>query len=300
MKILRKKNTIISKLHQRYLNASLPNYEIINMNNVKLEKHSWLSREILQNVNFHLEKKDQILFFLNRRGFSPNVLCKKCFNSFSCPNCSINLVYHKNKNHLLCHYCGFKSLLERNCIKEGNCELIFSGPGVERISEEVKKNFPSKKVEIFSSDTMNKKGSKDKLEKITNNEIEILVGTQLISKGFHFPKLNCIVVVDIDLSSLGHDLRGAEKNLQLYHQLSGRAGRTGQSSTVYFQTYNSNTQMISDITNKNPEGFLEKEIEIRKQNNLPPFQRFISLILTGENENKLEKEALKFRNFLKK
>ena len=145
---------------------------------------------------------------------------------------------------------------------------------------------------------MNKKESKDKLEKITNNEIEILVGTQLISKGFHFPKLNCIVVVDIDLSSLGHDLRGAEKNLQLYHQLSGRAGRTGQSSTVYFQTYNSNTQMISDITDKNPEGFLEKEIEIRKQNNLPPFQRFISLILTGENENKLEKEAIKFKNFL--
>ena len=295
---IKKKKYNISKLQQRYLNASLPNYEIINMNKVKLEKHSWLSREILKKVNFHLEKKDQILFFLNRRGFSPNVLCKKCFNSFSCPNCSINLVYHKNKNHLLCHYCGFKSLLERNCIKEGNCELIFSGPGVERISEEVKKNFPSKRVEIFSSDTMNKKESKDKLEKITNNEIEILVGTQLISKGFHFPKLNCIVVVDIDLSSLGHDLRGAEKNLQLYHQLSGRAGRTGQSSTVYFQTYNSNTQMISDITDKNPEGFLEKEIEIRKQNNLPPFQRFISLILTGENENKLEKEAIKFKNFL--
>ena len=90
----------------------------------------------------------------------------------------------------------------------------------------------------------------------------------------------------------GHDLRVAEKNLQLYHQLSGRAGRTGQPSTVYFQTYNTNTKMISDITNKNPENFLEKEIRIRKKNNLPPFQRFISLILTGDNENKLEKEAL--------
>ena len=120
-----------------------------------------------------------------------------------------------------------------------NCDFIFSGPGVERISEEVKKNFPNKKIEIFSSDTMNKKNSKEKLEKIINNEIEILIGTQLISKGFHFPNLNCIVVVDIDLSSYGHDLRGAEKNLQLYHQLSGRAGRTGQPSTVYFQTYNS-------------------------------------------------------------
>jgi primosomal protein N' (replication factor Y) len=142
---------------------------------------------------------------------------------------------------------------------------------------------------------MNKKSSKDKLEKIINNEIQILVGTQLISKGFHFPNLNCIVVVDIDLSSQGHDLRSAEKNLQLYHQLSGRAGRTGQPSTVYFQTYNYNTKIISDITDKNPEIFLDKEIEIRKKNNLPPFQRFISLILTGENENKLEKEALKFK-----
>ena len=292
---IKKKKYNISKLNQRYKNASLPNYEIINLNNVKLENQSWISKEIIKKVSLHLEKKDQVLFFLNRRGFSPNVLCKKCLNSFSCPNCSINLVYHKNKKNLLCHYCGFKSSLKRKCTKEGACDLIFSGPGVERISEEVKKNFPSKKIEIFSSDTMNKKSSKDKLDKIINNEIQILVGTQLISKGFHFPNLNCIVVVDIDLSSQGHDLRSAEKNLQLYHQLSGRAGRTGQSSTVYFQTYNYNTKMISDITDKNPEIFLNKEIEIRKKNNLPPFQRFISLILIGENENKLEKEALKFK-----
>ena len=297
---IKKKKYKISKLQQRYQNASLPNYEILNLNNIKLEKQSWLSKEIIERVNFHLAKKDQVLFFLNRRGFSPNALCKKCFNSFSCPNCSINLVYHKNKNNLLCHYCGFKSNLKRNCSKNGTCDLIFSGPGVERISEEVKKYFPSKKIEIFSSDTMNKKNSKDKLEKIINNEIQILVGTQLISKGFHFPNLNCIVVVDIDLSSPGHDLRSSEKNLQLYHQLSGRAGRTGKPSTVYFQTYNSNSKLISDITNKNPEIFLDTEIEIRRKNDLPPFQRFISLILTGENESKLEKEAIKLKTSLKK
>ena len=288
----------ISKLEKRYLNASLPNYEIINLNNVKLNKQSWISNEIVQKVFFHLEKKDQVLFFLNRRGFSPNILCKKCIKSYSCPNCSINLVYHKKRNNLLCHYCGFKTSLSRDCKKSGKCEFIFSGPGVERISEEVKKIFPSKKIEIFSSDTMNKKSSKEKLEKIINNEIDILVGTQLISKGFHFPKLNCIVVVDIDLSLMGHDLRSAEKNLQLYHQLSGRAGRTGSPSTIYFQTYNFNTKLIHDITNKNPEIFLDKEIEIRKKNNLPPFQRFISLILTGNKENELEKEALKFKLFI--
>ena len=297
---IKKKKYKISKLQQRYQNASLPNYEILNLNNIKLEKQSWLSKEIIERVNFHLKKKDQVLFFLNRRGFSPNALCKKCFNSFSCPNCSVNLVYHKNNNNLLCHYCGFKSNLKRNCSKNGTCDLIFSGPGVERISEEVKKYFPSKKIEIFSSDTMNKKNSKDKLEKIINNEIQILVGTQLISKGFHFPNLNCIVVVDIDLSSQGHDLRSSEKNLQLYHQLSGRAGRTGKPSTVYFQTYNSNSKLISDITNKNPEIFLDTEIEIRRKNDLPPFQRFISLILTGENESKLEKEAIKLKTSLKK
>ena len=296
---IKKKKYNISKLTQRYKNASLPNYEIINLNDIKLENQSWISDEIINKVKLHLEKNDQILFFLNRRGFSPNVLCKKCYDSFSCPNCSINLVYHKNKKNLLCHYCGFKCSLKRNCSKKGICEFIFSGPGVERISDEVKRNFPSKKIEIFSSDTMNKKSSKDKLEKIINNEIQILIGTQLISKGFHFPNLNCIVVVDIDLSSQGHDLRSAEKNLQLYHQLSGRAGRTGQSSTVYFQTYNYNTKMISDITDKNPEIFLDKEIEIRKKNNLPPFQRFISLILTGENQIKLEKEAMKLKLSIK-
>ena len=287
-----------SKLDKRYQDASFPNYEIINLNNTKLEAQSWLSKEIIQKVNLHLERKDQILFFLNRRGFSPYVLCKKCLKSYSCPNCSINLVYHKHKQNLLCHYCGYKAKLDRACNKESTCDFVFSGPGVERILEEVKKKFPTKKSIIFSSDTMNKKSSSEILEKILNNEIQILIGTQLISKGFHFPNLNCIVVIDIDLSSQGHDLRGAEKNLQLYHQLSGRAGRTGKPATVYFQTYNLNTKMISDITNKNPDIFLNKELEVRKLNNLPPFQRFVALIITGNKENFLEQEAIKFKNFI--
>ncbi len=288
----------LSKLKKRYQNAALPNYEIINLNHAKLEKQTWLSNEIIKKANYHLEKKNQVLFFLNRRGFAPHALCNKCFKTYTCSNCSINLVFHKKKNILLCHYCGFKSSLIRDCSKGEKCNFIFSGPGVERISEEVKKHFPNKKIEIFSSDTMNKKDSLDKLNKIINNKIEILVGTQLISKGFHFPNLNCIIVVDIDLSTQGYDLRAAEKSLQLYHQLSGRAGRVGKPATVYFQTYSKNTKMITEITNSNPDIFLDKELEIRKKNKLPPFERFISLILTGENEQKLNNEALNFKTFL--
>ena len=221
---------------------------------------------------------------MNRRGFSPHVLCKKCFTSYSCPNCSINLVYHKDKKNLLCHYCGYKSLLDRDCSKKEKCDFIFSGPGVERISEEVKKIFSTKKITIFSSDTMNKKSSVHVLEKIINNEIQILVGTQLISKGFHFPNLNCIVVIDIDLLSQGHDLRAAEKNLQLYHQLSGRAGRTGKPATVYFQTYNSDTKMITDITNNDPNIFLDCVfflISKIKNNKIENVKKFINVKLYG-------------------
>ncbi|MDA9710447.1 primosomal protein N', partial [Candidatus Pelagibacter sp.] len=288
----------ISKLKQRFKDAALPNYEIIDLNKTKLAKQTWLSKEVIEKASYHLIKNDQVLFFLNRRGFSPHVLCKKCFSTYTCPNCSINLVYHKKNDILLCHYCGFKSLVNRDCSKEGKCDFNFSGPGVERISEEIKKTFPDKKIEIFSSDTMNKKNSLDKLNKIINNEIQILVGTQLISKGFHFPNLNCIIVVDIDITTQGHDLRAAEKSLQLYHQLSGRAGRTGKPATVYFQTYSKNTKMISEITNSNPDLFLDRELEIRKKNKLPPYERFISLILTGENEQKLEKDASNFKTFI--
>ena len=209
-------------------------------------------------------------------------------NSFSCPNCSINLVYHKKKNNLICHYCGYKTNLNRKCNDKQNCEYAFSGPGVERIYEEVKNIFNNKEIIIFSSDTMNKKSSSDILEKIINNKIQIMVGTQLISKGFHFPNLNCIVVLDIDLTLNGYDLRASEKNLQLYHQLSGRAGRAGKPATVYFQTYNIESKIISQITNINPDIFLEKELEIRKKNNLPPYERFISIILSGKNEKKTE------------
>ena len=299
---LKKKKYYFSRLLNRYKDASLPSHEIIDLKKYKLKNNSWISSKTIQIAKHHLEKGDQILFFLNRRGFSPYVLCKNCYKVYSCPNCSINLVYHKNKKKLLCHYCGFKSDLKRECKRNisGVCQFIFSGPGVEKIYEEVNLLFSNYKSHIFSSDTMNKKSSLDVLNKIHNNEIKILIGTQLISKGFHFPNLNCIIVLDIDLSSQGHDLRGNEKNLQLYHQLSGRAGRTGSPSTVYFQTYNLNQEMISKLTSEDPFNFLEEELNLRKKNNLPPYERFISLILTSTNNTKLDQDSNELKKFLEK
>ena len=293
---IKKGKYFLSRLYKRYLDAKLPNHEVIDLNKNNLENNSWISEVIIKKVKYHLSKNDQVLFFVNRRGFAPYALCKKCLKVHTCPNCTINLVYHKKKNNLICHYCGYKTNLNRKCNDNQNCEYTFSGPGVERIHEEVKKIFKDKQIIIFSSDTMNKKSSSEILEKIINNKIQIMVGTQLISKGFHFPNLNCIVVLDIDLTLNGYDLRGAEKNLQLYHQLSGRAGRAGKPATVYFQTYNIKSNMISQITNINPDIFLEKELEIRKKNNLPPYERFISIILSGKNEKKIET----FSNNLKK
>jgi len=296
-----KKKYSTSKLNKRYQDASMPNLEIINLNNKKISNKKWIANETMEKVNHHLQKGDQVLFFLNRRGFAPFVICKKCHNRFLCPNCSVNLNYHKSKNFLLCHYCGYKNNLNKICKDNKPCEFIMCGPGVERIAEELEQKYPDKKIRIFSSDTLNKKKtSEDLIEKIENKKIDILVGTQLISKGFHFSKLNCIVVVDADFSSHGYDLRSAEKNIQLYHQLSGRAGREGESSTIYFQTYTPDDEILLNISKKNPHQFLLNEIELRKKNKLPPFYRFISIIITGKNEKQTINEALKIKNQITK
>ena len=294
-------STFISK---RYKKASLPSFKIINLNNSLMKKGNWIADKTINEVKKFLNKGDQVLFFLNRRGYAPFISCKNCKLKFQCPNCSINLNFHKNINKLLCHYCGYKTLLKRNCQNNEECEFFMLGPGVERIFYEVKKIFPKRKIEIFSSDTLSKNSSaKNFISRVENKKIDILIGTQLISKGFHFSKLNCIVVVDLDLSSHGYDLRSSEKNIQLYHQLSGRAGRTGRKATVYFQTYTPEDEILLNISKNNPHEFLKKEICLRKNKKLPPFFRLISLIISGKNEklaNKfsqtLKLELLKIKN----
>ena len=295
------KKYYVTKLNKRYKEASLPNIEIINLHSEILKKNSWIANKTINKVNKYLNKGEQVLFFLNRRGYAPYVLCKKCGYKFQCPNCAINLNFHKNLNRLLCHYCGYKSILARNCKDKKKCEILFCGPGVERIFSELKTIYPNKKIEIFSSDTLKKNQSINTLIKnVEKKKIDILVGTQLLSKGFHFPKLNCIVVVDSDFSSHGYDLRAAEKNIQLYHQLSGRAGREGNVSTIFFQTYTPDDETLLNISKNDPYLFLEKELLLRKEKRLPPFYRLISLIISGKSENVTMKFALNLKARLPK
>ena len=289
----------VTKLEKRYREASLPNIEIINLRSEVLNKGSWIANKTISKVNQYLNKGDQVLFFLNRRGYAPFVICKKCGYKFQCPNCAVNLIFHKKLNKLLCHYCGHKSLLSKLCKDKKKCDLLFCGPGVERIFVELKKIYPNKKIEIFSSDTLKKnKSTNTLLKKVEKKKIDILVGTQLLSKGFHFPKLNCIVVVDGDFSSHGYDLRSAEKNIQLYHQLAGRAGREGNTSTIYFQTYTPDDEVLLNISKNDPHAFLQKELLLRKEKKLPPFYRLISLIISGKNEPLIMKFAISIKSKL--
>ena len=291
----------LTKLEKRYKEATLPNIEIINLHSENLNKGSWIAEKTISKVNKYLDKGDQVLFFLNRRGYAPFVMCKKCGYKFQCINCAVNLNYHKKLNKLLCHYCGYKSSLQRLCKDKKKCDLLFCGPGIERVFEELKKIYPNKKIEVFSSDTIGKnKKTLELLENAEKKKIDIMIGTQLLSKGFHFPKLNCIVVVDGDFSSHGYDLRSAEKNIQLYHQLAGRAGREAISSSIYFQTYTPEDEILLNISKNNTRAFLKKELLLRKDKKLPPFSRLISLIISGRNENLIMKFAINIKSKLPK
>jgi len=274
-----------TRLINRYNEAPLPEAKVINLQKVELKKDHFLAKETIDIANVYLKKKEQVLFFLNRRGYAPFLICKKCGYKHLCSNCSIYLTYHKSINKLICHHCGNKVKKDNLCkIDKEQCDFRMYGPGVEKIYEELKIIFPRNNIKIFSSDFLSKKGETESiLKKIEKNEIDILVGTQLISKGFNFPKLNCIVVVDADFSGMGYDLRTTEKNIQLYNQLSGRAGRFSKKSTIVYQTITPLNETLKDVLENNPEKFLSNELIVRKNKNLPPFSRLIALIISANS-----------------
>ena len=290
----------LTKLKKRYKNFSLPQAEVIDLKLDRKKKNIWIDPKTIMLVKKYLEKKDQVLFFLNRRGYAPFMICKACGSKLDCPNCSIFLTFHKHLNKAMCHHCGYKSSVNSKCIKtDQSCDYQMYGPGVEKIYAELKQIFPEKKIKILSSDFLSKKKeTKNVLADIENNKIDILVGTQLISKGFNFPNLNCIVVVDADFSGMGFDLRSTEKNIQLYNQLSGRAGRFSKDSLVIYQTFNPSDETLKNILENDPAKFLEDEIILRREKNLPPFTRLIALIISSKSETEGVFEAQKIKKNL--
>ena len=289
------------ELKNRFENFPLPKTKIINLNLENLNKKS-ISDETIKIVNLYLEKKNQILFFLNRRGYAPFLICKKCGFRHICPNCSIYLTYHKILGKIICHHCGYKKETEKKCKdKSSSCEFSMYGPGVEKVFEELKVIFPKKVVKIFSSDYLNKKTQSENLIKeISEDKIDILVGTQMISKGFNFPKLNCIVVVDADFTGKGYDLRSTEKNIQLYNQLSGRAGRFSKDSMIVYQTINPENEVLKNITENITENFYINELKLRKHNNLPPYSRLISIIISSEKKENSYQGAQEIKRKIEK
>ncbi len=273
------------KIHKRFENFPLPKTKIVNLN-VKKIKNKFIAEETIEMVDEYLKKDEQVLFFINRRGFAPYLICKKCGFKHTCKNCSMYLTFHKLKNRAICHHCSFAKKIESKCKIKGNCDFIMYGPGVEKIFEEVKEQFPQKKISIFSSDYMKKKNEiNDLFKKINNNQINILIGTQMISKGFNFPKLNCIVVIDADFSGRGFDLRTTEKNIQLYHQLSGRAGRFSSESLIIYQTLSPHDTTLNELIKNKSEQLLKNELITRKKNKLPPFTRLIAIIISSKEHD---------------
>ena len=288
------------KIINRYDNFPLPKTRIVNFNLRKI-KNSYVSNESIEIVKKFLKKKEQVLFFLNRRGYAPYLICKNCGYKQVCANCSMYLTFHKNKNKAVCHHCSSEKKISNKCKNGKICDFIMYGPGVEKIYEEVSKLFPTYRTEIFSSDYMKKKDHINSLfRRIEKNEVDILVGTQMISKGFNFPKLNCIVVIDADFSGRGYDLRTTEKNIQLYQQLSGRAGRFSSESLIVYQTLSPENIILNELIKNNPDEILKKELILRKKNFLPPFSRLIAIIVSANSQSLSIEGAREIKSHLKK
>ena len=286
------------KIIKRFNDYPLPGTKIINLNMSKM-KDRFISKETIGIVKNYLQKGDQILFFINRRGFAPYLICKKCGYKQCCPNCSLYLTFHKLINKAICHHCSFEKGVKTKCKIEGNCKFVMYGPGVEKIYEEVKEIFPNKKTGIFSSDYLKtKEKTKKFFKEINDNKIDILIGTQMISKGFNFPKLNCIVVIDADFSGRGYDLRTTEKNIQLYHQLSGRAGRFSSDSLIVYQTLTPQDITLNELIKNNSEKLLRNELSIREKNKLPPFIRLVAIIISSKKPSLSLQGATEIKNKL--
>jgi len=281
-------------LAARFGGAVMPDIKIVDMTQNKSES-KWLSDRLLEAVKAKLAKKEQVMLFLNRKGYAPLTLCRACSYRFMCDVCSSWLVEHRKERKLKCHHCGYKIPIPKVCFgcKEENT-LVALGPGVERIEEEIKKIFNEARVLTLTKDSLKKSSDNDEyLNKILDNEVDILIGTQLLAKGHHFPRLTLVGVIDADVGIGGAEIKGAERTYQLLHQVSGRAGREQIKGEVYIQTYYPKNHIILSLKDNNPEHFIESEISVREQSEMPPFARLASILITGSKLEQAENFARK-------
>ena len=275
----------------RFSGTELPEITAINLRTDQPDKGRWLAPLMVEAVTETLARGQQSLLFLNRRGYAPLTLCRACGHRLECPQCTAWLVEHRFRNRLNCHHCGFSLPLPETCTKCGEAgTMVACGPGVERVAEEVAERWPEARVVLLSSDLIpSLTDMRAVIRRIEEGEADIIIGTQIVAKGHHFPDLSLVGIIDGDLGlAQGADPRAGERTFQLLHQVTGRAGRTFARGRGLIQTYNPDHPVMAAIICGDREAFLEREIYQRQMGNLPPYGRLAAMIVSHRQKEVAE------------
>ncbi len=280
-------------LPARFGGATLPSVRLINLTEEKPGSQRWLAGPLVEALRDRLEKGEQSLLFLNRRGYAPLTLCRNCGHRFKCPSCSAWLVEHRLSARLACHHCGFETRVPDACPECGESDcLVACGPGVERIAAEVAELFPEARTAVATSDTLSTpQRAGEFIAMAEARAIDIIIGTQLVTKGFHFPDLTLVGVVDADLGLEGGDLRAGERTYSQIAQVAGRAGRGAKPGEVMIQTRHPDAPVIAALANGDRDAFYAAETQGRKDAGAPPFGRWAAIILSSEDEKEARAAA---------
>jgi primosomal protein N' (replication factor Y) len=280
-------------LPDRHAGARYPEVAVIDMRKEKLPAGKWLSQPLQQAVRATLERGEQALLFLNRRGYAPLTLCRTCGHRWQCPQCTAWLVAHRRQQQLQCHHCGFHDGWPVACPAcAATDSLTPCGPGVERLAEEAAALFPDARLAQVSSDSMASRTAAETLiHQITSGEVNLLVGTQIVAKGYHFPGLTLVGVVDADMGLSGGDLRAAEKTWQMLHQVAGRAGRADKPGRVYLQTFQPDHPVMQTLRRDDRPAFIRQQILERQPAHWPPFGRLVAVIVSAADEGEAQTAA---------
>jgi primosomal protein N' (replication factor Y) (superfamily II helicase) len=280
------------KLVDRHGRPELPEIKMIDMKQQKLEPGAWLSAPLLENVKAAIDAGDQAMLFLNRRGYAPLTLCRACGHRLDCPNCAASLVEHRFRHIMMCHHCAHQEPVPKVCPKcEVEGKLVSVGPGVERLAEEAVKNFPDARIAILSSDISRGVMLRDVLREVEEGVHNLVIGTQLVAKGHHFPFLTFVGVVDADLALESSDPRAGERTWALLAQVAGRSGRGEKPGHALVQTYSPDHPLMRALTSGDRDAYFNQEKLIRENVGLPPYGRLAALIISGTDALETERFA---------